>query len=302
MTFFGRYLVEQGIVSEGVIIKTLVEQMRSVPPIAEVFFTLNLVSIEDQLKVIETQMEKGIEYRAACRLLGLWNDKVENTVIAHIKKSRIPLGQLLVINKLISFDELVRCLDDYFVHRNDSPNVKVVTKSDAPLPPSGTVVAQSVEVASSWVAGDIVWVESDTTSTEIVEPLPQMDASLALEFGDLFSEVFYSELKTIALQLSDDKNRQHLSNGLIAHLRTVKSGSVFMRANKTSEMIAALTQSLLKEATDKEQGVKASTIVEGIELLWSLRTAIVSKHSEQEAWNDKMFREKFEAIFKILSV
>src|SRR3989338_6831386 len=99
---FGEYLIEKGIIDEGTLVDALVEQIRSLPSTAEVVWTQKLLKPADVLNVFKCETQNGASFVDAARSLDCWNDALDASVKAHLKKVRVPLGQILVSRGALS--------------------------------------------------------------------------------------------------------------------------------------------------------------------------------------------------------
>lgn len=126
--FFGRFLVERGLISELELVLALIEQLKSVPPIPEILLQEELMTAPEISRVFDYQARKGCDFLTAAVALKFWNDDCSRLVNDFTTKKKTLLGEILISRGLIKFEVLVDVLDD-FINTPESDE----TREDAPI-------------------------------------------------------------------------------------------------------------------------------------------------------------------------
>jgi len=125
--FFGRFLVDRGLISENELVLALIEQIKSVPPIAEIVLQEQWMTPEQVLKIFDYQVQGHCEFLSAADSLGFWNEELSRLVNAYTNDKKTMLGELLINRDLLTLDVLVDVLDD-FVNTNEADIVEDLIK------------------------------------------------------------------------------------------------------------------------------------------------------------------------------
>ena len=113
MSFFGEYLVTKKLVTKEDLLHGLVEQMRRVAPPWQIIMEQQLLSVDEILKVIEIQVMENIDFKSAALKAKIWTETVDEAVADAVKLMRIPIGQILVEQGKLTFQQLTEALDEY---------------------------------------------------------------------------------------------------------------------------------------------------------------------------------------------
>ncbi len=113
MKLFGEYLIEQKLITEDQLAATLIEQMRSLPTLAEVIFDSKLMNTSEIVRVLAFQAKRQLDFKAAAVKLNLWNQDLELKTQKIISEKRVPLGQLLYANKMLTIQDLTKAFDEF---------------------------------------------------------------------------------------------------------------------------------------------------------------------------------------------
>lgn len=148
MKLFGEFLVDQGLVSEEDVVGALMEQISSVPCIAELTFSLKLIAPKDIFKILKYQVEHQAEFRQACIEMKLWNDNIQSQIDEKLKQVRMPIGQVLLKQGKVDISALTKALDSYIMEVGN--DVEADKQSKEPV----KVVAPAVEQAPQSAAAD----------------------------------------------------------------------------------------------------------------------------------------------------
>jgi len=136
---FGKYLVEFGQIDNDKLLQGLVQQVKSTPSIAEVVFELNLLSIDQQLAILEEQTASNEGYVTCANKLGHWTDELATKVESAAFERKISLMDIILANGWATSKDLTSKLDEYLVEHEDDINyvdskkTELVSKEDTTL-------------------------------------------------------------------------------------------------------------------------------------------------------------------------
>lgn len=128
MKLFGEYLIECNLISSDALVDSLIEQVRSLPPISEVVRREKLLSPDEILRVFKQESESGASFVSAAKTLNFWNDKIEQTVNRQLKTLRTPIGQILVRRGAIDAQKMTAALDDFLGEREQTSTAEATAK------------------------------------------------------------------------------------------------------------------------------------------------------------------------------
>lgn len=117
MTFFGQYLVDNGLIDDSTLLTALVGQLDGIPAVASIIYQHNLLAPSDQLRILEHQWKTGSECRQACLDLGLWSQGLSLEINRLLGTARKPLGQILIEKGSIDLKTLTATLDRFLSSR-----------------------------------------------------------------------------------------------------------------------------------------------------------------------------------------
>ncbi len=147
MKLFGEYLIEKGLVDAEVLVDALVEQVRTLPTMAEVVRTHKLLPPLEIISVFKVESENGNSFVAAAKSLGLWTAEMETVVNRELKMRRMPLGQILVRRGHLTIEKMATALDDFL---GDLPaDVRPQNRAPSATPVSAMTNTPIVEALQS---------------------------------------------------------------------------------------------------------------------------------------------------------
>ncbi len=136
MNYFGEYLVAKGIVSIEALVEALVEQIQTVPSVAEIIFKNKALPAKSMLQAFAMQHQKQIDFREACRNLKLWSPELDLLIVRELAEVRVPLGQILIKKGLADLTTITKALDEY-LSRIETPPENTVSPPENTGPRSG---------------------------------------------------------------------------------------------------------------------------------------------------------------------
>ncbi len=113
MKLFGEYLVERKVISEEILVKALVEQIKALPGTAEVAYHKKLLSPSQMLAVLREQNERRVGFIEAAKTLNFWTEATAQQVENELASVRKPLGQILVGLGATDLHSITHALDDF---------------------------------------------------------------------------------------------------------------------------------------------------------------------------------------------
>lgn len=118
MKLFGEFLVEKELINKETLMNMLVEQVRTMPSYLELSWRSKHISADNLLAILKLQSQKHIGFMEALRELGLWSTEIEGNIFAEASTLKIPLGQILVNNNIITAEALTHALDEFLSSMN----------------------------------------------------------------------------------------------------------------------------------------------------------------------------------------
>jgi hypothetical protein len=110
---YGEFLVSKNLVTEDQISSALIAQRHSKLPLGKIAVQLGYVSKLDNIKILLEQDKSGDRYGDVAIRMGLLdNDKISEILRAQ-KAETVPIGKVLVEEKILTRLESVRALAEY---------------------------------------------------------------------------------------------------------------------------------------------------------------------------------------------
>ncbi|MBX9704337.1 MAG: hypothetical protein K2X39_09320 [Silvanigrellaceae bacterium] len=290
MVFFGKYLVEKKVISESDFLKIIIEQIRNTPSVAEIIYDLKILSLDDQCRVIDLQIMKDIEYLSACKQLGLWNTELEVKTFAEIKKRKISFAQLLLREKMLTYDQIVKYLDEFIENLIEK---KTYTKIEPSI--------QNVDtIAKPFLEDDgIIWTDEvfiPNNNEKILNKDRKLNTNLIYDFLDLFTAHNYVELRKLAESQTDSEEDIENLNKISNQLRTIHSGLVFIQAIYADEIVILTIkyiENIIKQKPKKELFTSLmNNIKKSLEIIWKLRNSIIEHQTDEHIMNELSFKNE----------
>lgn len=185
--YFGEFLLKQKLIDESRLAEALVEQICMTPVPCKVLFEAGKISAGDMIRIFSVQFEKGLTFRQACQELSIWNDEMDAILLSETKKSRPPLGNIILRQGSVSLDTLTSALDEYLSREDLEP---IEDKST-----SATTSESSVQISSE--AKDFGKIEDSSQEVAVDSKGPDEEGFLveASDFPDLDETVLEEFLK-----------------------------------------------------------------------------------------------------------
>ena len=100
--------------------KALIEQIKSMPSIAEVVFENKLINVSDILNIFKQQNKNKCSFVDSAKALNVWSDQIVEDIEEKIAAKRTPLGQILVKMGAVSLEQVTHALDDFLADADES--------------------------------------------------------------------------------------------------------------------------------------------------------------------------------------
>lgn len=296
MKLFGQFLIEKKAISEDALLSALMEQMSSLPSVAQIVYDKKILPPTQILQVLAHQTTKKIEFKAACEELGFWNSEVNDSIENELKNCRIPIGQILVKQNHLTFQAITRALDDYLAETNEEKPALEVTE---PVPPSSPATS-----------------EATVPVPLIKEPLlentfPKIDSELLKNYSELLNEkqvaVFeglFDSSKKAALEKDRANALKEVFHPIVKGFHEVRGMGRFLKITLTEQLASEIETAVLsgmKTATEMEVAevdMVVSLASDGLKMVRAIQKSLIDTGSEALFWETE--KEKFESLCKAL--
>ena len=118
-SFFGQFLVEKKIITEDVLLESLIEQIENSQSVLKISFEKKLIPQKNILEILSVQQKEGCDFKSAAKQLNFWNDSFDKTIMDILKVTRKSLGEILINNGKIDLKKLTESLDEFLSQKND---------------------------------------------------------------------------------------------------------------------------------------------------------------------------------------
>lgn len=110
---YGEFLVSRKLVTEEQVSNALIAQRHSKLPLGKLAVQLGYVDKMDNIKILLEQDKTGDRYGDVAIRMGLLDDEKINEVLRAQKAETIPIGKVLVEEKILTRLESIRALAEY---------------------------------------------------------------------------------------------------------------------------------------------------------------------------------------------
>lgn len=296
MKFFGDYLIEKGLVTEERLVEALLDQVKALPTVAEIVVEKSWLDKGSILKVFGLQSSRNLEFRQACKELGLWKDQYDFEIKKEITRQRTPLGHLLCKAGVLSAEILSKNLEEF---------IALQSTGKAPESPAPVVELPKIEVAP-------------TIPEEVLNPeFQKVDESIAADYFELLNDDKRAELEKDVLvweTLGRDPSGQNLQDidasfqRVYRDYHTIKGSARFIRAD-LSEKIIHRAEDLISFCKRFSQYLApadfeklTSLNLKVFDLVWDLRDRLRGEGSEESFWTNEAQRSHFLEVLKALKI
>lgn len=277
---FGEFLIEHNVVNKEQLLKALVVQCRQQITVLEVLLEKNILNNDQCLEIDKiSKAQRKCLLQVAKEQNFLTSEQIED-VVRQQNSSRKKIGEYLVELKFLPEQLLPNLLEKYF-----STNKPIIT--DSPK------FEQTTPLQSEAVKelDELQWLE--------------IDASIAIEYADLFDSTKLGEMENLVLSWEKQQNAE-LLRSLFRELHTLKGTARFMKAylsEKVIHRIEELVSSLIRAdnlVTANDAGMFADSIFKGIDLISEIKDFVVANGNERSYWEDGNKRVRLAAYLQNL--
>ncbi|KXF82444.1 Hpt domain-containing protein [Enterovibrio coralii] len=287
MKLFGRFILDEGLVSAKDLADAMVEQVSQTPHSLEIIYQKGLISPEQLLDIISLQNDEHLDFRTACIRLDIWRTEFIDIINDEVAKRRITLGQLLVDKELVEPNKLLSVLKQYHVYRAENNN-------DFALFSENTLL-------------DLNEGENDKSAQEIVfEPdFSQVQLSNLPDYLDLFSEEKEIELEMQILAIESlgnaeqDVDPEELLDQFFTEYHSLKGTARGIGAILTeniiheSEDLLTFYKRFLHKVESSDFAALAATNLKVIDVLGHLRNEMIDTGTEESFWRKPELKARY---------
>ncbi len=272
MKLFGEYLVEKEIINKDALVKALIQQMKSMPSLAEIIFDHQMMSTDQLMAVFRLQTHRKIGFVEAALEAGFWTAELGQKVDAQLARVRIPLGEILVKMGVASLPQISKALDEFL---GEAKSREVVT---APIAATAPVVAPApVEVAAPAPVVEAV-----------VQSAPAGSSTFS-NFCDLFREDMKDSFSTVATPSADGNlsmEKLKTVREFVHEFRGGASLSEIQEGSRILKIAEEILENLIKKQTVKHEPdvlTKLQSVFPRLfDFLWAYQLALQTAATEAE--------------------
>ncbi len=308
MKFFGEFLVEKNLVTDEVLVDALIEQLKSMPSLTEIAFETKLFPAKSFLSILSLQTNEKLDFKTAAEKLGLWSVEIEERVSRTLSEKKIPLGQILVRNGKVGFEDITKALDEYLSGLEnftksapvvETPVLTAVLSALEPEAKAEPAIPQAVEPQVSEelpvapppeVVVSLDQTSDDTPNFLLIDPSSIQNYSALLDDGRLVALKSLLSVIQTGVKGADGMGPEDSMVLLWQGLHEVRGLARFIQASLTENLVTLLEESA-------ELGMNNFALVTGpvltelvslfqqsIEEVWKIRQVLIERCSEESYW------------------
>ncbi|MGE3609335.1 MAG: hypothetical protein AB7I27_07095 [Bacteriovoracaceae bacterium] len=276
--YFGEFLVGKNVIDAESLIKALISQVATMPPVCEIVYKKHLLSPEEILAAFKYQQDHFVDFISACKAKGFWSTDLQEILNEEMRKYRKPLGEILVKEGFIDLKKLTLMLDEF------------LSQAEVTAAPSSKVELE------------------ETTASRPDENLnPEDDfldyqSGILMELEEVFDERKRKVIK-VAMSFIKDKTPpdegavQKLFNDSLKIVHTI-NGLLKLFGIQHLGQLMFYIENLVEEhlnskSTAEEHQKIAGLIYDSFELAWQMRNSILETNSERSFFKHKDNEENF---------
>lgn len=267
MACFARFLIDNGLASEGAVLEALVRHVESQPPLCAIVRRESLLSLTDQLRVLEHQEAHACGYREALTQLDLWTEPLAGRLAELASAAAQPFADLLLRTGALGPAELNLAFDEFVGQAPTGARLdKLATKDAKP-------------------------VKRDTAT--------RYDQGMSQAFLELFDDSRRQRTETLVARWRSDPSAD-LLRSIVAEWGPLRAGARFLGNGSLEALLSEGTKALLAvaaralPAAPDDGAVVAALVLEILELSWTL--ARTPSASEQDSNKDSVDMRRIELV------
>lgn len=293
--YFGEFLINKGVLKTEALIKALITQVSSQPPVCQIAWDAQIFSPEEFMSIFRYQQDHDADFIKSCRELGLWSDEKERKIKVEMTKLRTPLGEVLVKRGDIDLKTLTHMLDEYLAQAE----AQIVTEPE----PEADVSSEVEDFLREFDS------EQEESAQEPEEEFTEYQEGILMEFEDIYDERKRKVLK-VALSLIKDKSVadekgitklfhdslkiSHTINGLLKLFGVQNLGKIVTFSEKLIEC------HLQKQKSPEVHQKAAAILYLAYEEAWKLRNSLLETKSEKSWFSDRTNKTTYEKLINDL--
>jgi len=294
--YFGKFLVEKGVISQDSLVDALIEQIANTPPLCQVIYKNKIIATPKIFEAFRFQQDHQVEFMQACISIGAWTKEVQEKVYSVLDEVRKPLGHILVSKGLIDLKKLTMMLDEF------------LSQLSAPL--EGTAVPIPEPVVPEPLLQEVVEIE-EIPLADTSEMVEAYQPGILMELEETFEEKKRKIVK-VALMLIKDNAAvdpeicKKLFQDIFKIVHTLNGLLGLLALDKLSELLTSMETYLLAilpeipQRSAEQLLTDTQLLSKGIEMAWSMRTSILEHANEKTFFNELSSQNDFFNLTKTL--
>lgn len=298
MIDFYNYLIEKKRISINDYLNSIMKMIDTIPSLPKIIYDENLLSIDQQIEILNSQLKNKKSYKTSCIDLGYWKEDMSKLLL-DTNKNISSLFEIMIENKAITDQELI---DEFDKYRNEKANNHLLSKS---LGKNNENISSDIKKATNPEKSNITF---DKNLDEIISYHITNHEVIVGEYLLIFSEKLKADIKSSVDKLDLLIANQKLNEARVIYNRLKDSETMILGgakfANyKISEFIIGklLSYNKVFKSNNPSQVRKLLNPYKNlIDVLWDIRENISRSFSEKEYWESDSNRQKLESILTVL--
>lgn len=112
MNQFCDYMIQNGAITEEVLLNSLLDQMDTTPSLAELIYDQKLIPVRSQLEVFKHSLSEGKTYQDSLAELKYWTKNIEESIRDQARNNPSIYYHLIESSHIESID-IIKCLDNF---------------------------------------------------------------------------------------------------------------------------------------------------------------------------------------------
>ncbi len=312
--YFGEYLISKKKITNGQLIDALAKQVEEMPSLLRMLKSANVLKDDVIVDLIGEQARKETDLLAIIREKKvLTSDQINNLFKAQAENRR-PLGMILVADGVLSEAEVNVLVDEYLTI---DTNAKAKPMASAPSGSSKISAAALESLKELGMAGEFDGENISTDIGTVCEKVTPADGC-SFDFSKKLPEVFVGQFlnafneneknklkKIVDMMISIAQNGDDVANvvnSLYREVHIVMGASKLAEISVTKELVTALDVLVAKLFAVKQAdlccwvGDYIHHVIEAVEVLWLIRTSLVTDGSEKNFWANESFKARYISV------
>lgn len=144
---FGQFLIDKGILPKEQVLEALIYQIGSRWSLAQLIFENQLLTCEEQLKVLSYLRYGESDYQNSAEVLGIWNQELANQVKSIEKnRGRPPLGEVLIKLGFFDIREMTQALEIFLQYQDSIRSSEIDRSTKNPSQQTGATITEATKI------------------------------------------------------------------------------------------------------------------------------------------------------------